>query len=115
MANFNSVILVGRLTKDPELRYAPSGKAVADIGLAINHTYSTQDGEKKEEVCFVQVVVWGKQAENCSQYLNKGSEVLVEGRLHSSSWETKAGEKRSKLDVTAKHVQFLGKKRDEEG
>lgn len=110
MANLNSVFLIGRLTRDPELRYVPSGKAVANLGLATSRVFTTQAGERKEEVCFVRVVVWGKQAENCSQYLSKGSQIFVEGRLRSSSWETESGEKRSRMDVVARRVQFLDKK-----
>ena len=108
MASFNKVLLMGNLTRDPELRYVPSGTAVASFGLAMNRTYTTQTGEKKEEVCFVTVIVWGKQAESCSQYLNKGSQVFVEGRLSSRSWEQE-GQKRSVLEVRAERVQFLGK------
>ena len=77
MVSLNKVLLLGNLTRDPELRYVPSGAAVTSFGLAMNRTYTTQSGEKKEEVCFVNVVVWGKQAESCGQYLNKGSLVLV--------------------------------------
>ncbi|MBI4436327.1 MAG: single-stranded DNA-binding protein [Candidatus Omnitrophica bacterium] len=110
MASLNKVFLMGNLTRDPELRYVPSGTAVASFGLAMNRTYTTQTGEKKEEVCFVTVVVWGKQAESCSQYLNKGSQVLVEGRLSSRSWEQE-GQKRSVLEVRAERVQFLGRQK----
>ncbi len=99
---------MGNLTRDPELRYIPSGAAVASFGLAVNRTYTSQSGEKKEEVCFVNVVVWGKQAESCNQYLNKGSLVLVEGRLTYRAWEQE-GQKRSTLEVRADRVQFLGK------
>ncbi len=109
MANFNRVILLGNLTRDPELRYVPSGTAVASFGLATNRTYIAQNGEKKEEVCFVTVIVWGKQAESCSQYLSKGSPALVEGRLTSRSWE-QDGVKRSTIEVRAERVQFLGRK-----
>lgn len=108
MASLNRVILMGNLTRDPEVRYIPSGAAVASFGLAMNRTYTTQSGDKKEEVCFVNVVVWGKQAESCGQYLNKGSLVLVEGRLSYRTWEAE-GQKRSTLEVRADRVQFLGK------
>jgi len=101
---------MGNLTRDPELRYIPSGSAVANLRLAINRTYKSQTGEMKEEVTFVNVVVWGKQAENCSEYLSKGSPVFVEGRLQSRQWETDDGQKRSVLEVVADRVQFLGKK-----
>ncbi len=109
MANLNRVLLMGNLTRDPELRYLASGAAVANLGLAINTRYRAQTGELKEDVCFVKVVVWGKQAESCSQYLNKGSGVFVEGRLQSRSWETEDGQKRSVMEVRADRVQFLGR------
>ena len=108
MASLNRVILMGNLTRDPEVRYIPSGAAVASFGLAINRTYMTQSGEKKDEVCFVNIVVWGKQAESCGQYLNKGSLILVEGRLSYRAWE-QVGQKRSTLEVRADRVQFLGR------
>ncbi len=107
MANLNKVFLIGNLTRDPELRYVPSGAPVATFGLAINRRYVTQNGEKKDEVCFVRIVVFGKQAESCSQYLNKGRLVFIEGRLQYRSWE-QDGQKRSSLDVVADRVQFLG-------
>ena len=107
MANFNKVILMGNLTRDPEVRYLPSGKAVADLGLAISSRYRTQDGEQKEEGCFVNCSVFGKQAENCGQYLSKGRQVLIEGRLHFEQWE-KDGQKRSALKVIGDRVQFMG-------
>ena len=110
MASLNRVILLGNLTRDPELRYVPSGAAVTSFGLAMNRTFTTQSGEKKEEVCFVNVVVWGKQAESAGQYLNKGSLVLIEGRLTYRTWE-QVGQKRSILEVRADRVQFLGKQR----
>ena len=113
MANLNMVLLIGNLTRDPELRYIPSGTAVANMGLATNRIYTTQDGERKEEVCFVEIVVWSKTAENCANYLSKGSSVFVEGRLQFDSWETEDGQKRSKLRVVANRVQFLGGRRDE--
>lgn len=110
MVSLNKVLLLGNLTRDPELRYVPNGTAVASFGLAMNRTYTAQSGEKKEEVCFVNVVVWGKQAESCGQYLNKGSLVLVEGRLSYRTWEQE-GQKRSTLEVRADRVQFLGKQK----
>ena len=113
MANLNMVLLIGNLTRDPELRYIPSGTAVANMGLATNRIYTTQDGERKEEVCFVEIVVWSKTAENCANYLSKGSSVFVEGRLQFDSWETEDGQKRSKLRVVANRVQFLGGRREE--
>ncbi|MBU4343009.1 MAG: single-stranded DNA-binding protein [Candidatus Omnitrophica bacterium] len=107
MANLNKVFLMGNLTRDPELRYVPSGAPVATFGLAVNRRFVTQQGEKKDDVCFVQIVVFGKQAENCSQYLSKGRPVFIEGRLRYRSWE-QDGQKRSTLEVIASWVQFLG-------
>ena len=107
MADLNKVFLIGNLTRDPEMRSLPSGISIASFGLATNRTYTAQNGEKKEEVCFVRVVVFGKQAEACGQYLSKGRPVFVEGRLQYRSWETD-GQKRNALDVVAERVQFLG-------
>ncbi len=107
-SSLNKVFLMGRLTRDPELRYTPSGTAVADFGLAINRAYKTAEGEKKESVTFVDITVWAKRAEICAEYLSKGRPVLVEGRLELDSWETQDGQKRSKLKVVADDVQFLG-------
>lgn len=117
MASLNKVLLIGNLTRDPELRYIPSGTAVAKFGLAVNREYVDKaSGEKKDAPCFVDVTVWGKQAEICNQYLSKGRPVFLEGRLEFSSWETKEGDKRSKLEVVAERVQFLGSpKRDDGG
>ncbi|MFH1406588.1 MAG: single-stranded DNA-binding protein [Candidatus Omnitrophota bacterium] len=109
MANVNCVFLMGNLTRDPELRYLPSGQPVATFTIAVNRVYMSQAGEKKEEVSFVRVVVWGKRAETCNQYLSKGSPVFVEGRLRSRSWEAQDGTKRSAIEVIARNVQFLGK------
>ena len=108
MPGFNKVILVGNLTRDPELRYVPSGRAVTTFSIAVNRTYTLQDGTKKDEVSFIKIVVWGKQAESCSEYLSKGRPVLVEGRLQSRSWEAQDGTKRSTIEVVAQRVQFLG-------
>ncbi len=110
MASFNKVILMGNLTRDPQLRYTPSGAPVCNFDLAMNRAYTTQGGEKKDEVCFISVVVWGKQAESSGQYLAKGRSVLVEGHLQQRSWETPEGQKRSKHEVVAERVQFLGGK-----
>jgi len=107
MASLNKVLMIGNLTRDPELRYVPSGAPVATFGLAANRTFVTQHGEKKDEVCFVRVVVFGKQAESCSQYLTKGRPVFVEGRLQYRAWE-QDGQKRNSLDIVAERVQFLG-------
>jgi single-strand DNA-binding protein len=106
-ASLNKVFLMGNLTRDPELRYVPSGTAVATFTIAINRVYTSQAGEKKEEVSFVRVVVWGRRAEVCGEYLSKGSPVFVEGRLQSRSWEAQDGQKRSTIEVIADNVQFL--------
>ncbi|MGB2601366.1 MAG: single-stranded DNA-binding protein [Candidatus Omnitrophota bacterium] len=109
-ASLNKVFLMGNLTRDPELRYVPSGAAVANFTLAVNRLYKDNAGEKKEDVSFIRVVVWGKMAEICGEYLTKGRPVLVEGRLKSRSWEDQSGQKRSALDVVAVNVQFIGPK-----
>ena len=109
MASLNRVFLIGNLTRTPELRYTPSGTAVADLRLAVNRNYTTQGGEKREETCFLTCVVWGKQAESCGEYLDKGSPVMVEGRLQTRDWETKDGQKRSVVEVVAERVQFMGR------
>jgi len=108
MANFNKVLLVGNLTKDPELRYTPQGTAVVNLRLAVNRRFRDKNQALKDEVCFLTAVVWNKQAETCNQYLHKGSPVLVEGRLQSRSWEDNSGQKRNVLEVRAERVQFLG-------
>jgi len=110
MATLNVVFLIGNLVRDPELRYVTSGDAVANLRIAVNRTYTTKDGERKEETCFVTVVVWRKQAETCGEYLSKGSTVFVEGRLQSRSWENSDGQKRSTLEVVGRRVQFLDRK-----
>ena len=109
MASFNKVMLMGNLTRDPELRYIPSGSAVTSFTVAMNRVYKLQTGEKKEETSFVKVVVWGRMAEICGEYLTKGSPVFVEGRLQSRSWDAPDGQKRSALEVIAQSVQFLGR------
>ena len=109
MANLNKVFLIGNLTRDPELRYTPAGVAVSNLGVAVNRRFRDKTGELKEDVCFLTVTVWDKQAEACCQYLRKGSPVFVEGVLQSRSWETTDGQKRSTIDVRAERVQFLGK------
>ena len=98
---------MGNLTRDPELRYIPNGSAVTNFTVAMNRVYKLQTGEKKEETSFVRVVVWGRMAEVCGEYLTKGSPVFVEGRLQSRSWEQPDGQKRSTLEVIAQNVQFL--------
>src|SRR5688500_5185396 len=116
MASFNKVILVGNLTRDPELRYTPKGTAVAKIGLAVNRTWKSDTGETKEEVTFVDVDVFGRTAENVGQYMRKGSPILIEGRLRLDQWEDKqTQQKRSKLGVVAETVQFLGSANRGEG
>ncbi|MDZ4743451.1 MAG: single-stranded DNA-binding protein [Verrucomicrobiota bacterium] len=114
MASLNKVLLIGNLTRDPELRYTPKGTAVADIGMAISRTYKTQDGQDREEVCFVTVEVWGRQAETAGQYLSKGSPVFIEGELKFESWTNKEGKKQSSLKVRAERVQFLGRPKNAE-
>lgn len=115
MASFNKVILMGNLTRDPELRYTPKGTAVAKFGLAVNRVWRTETGENKEEVTFVDVDVFGRTAENVSQYMRKGSPIFIEGRLRLDTWEDKqTQQKRSKLGVVADVVQFLGGSRQGE-
>jgi len=111
MANLNKVLLIGNLTRPPELRYTPSGTAVADLRLAVNRNYTTPGGEKRDEVCFLTIVVWGKQAESCGEYLDKGSQIFVEGRLQTRDWEGKDGQKRSVTEVVAERVQFMSRAR----
>lgn len=108
-ASFNKVMLLGNLTRDPELRYIPSGQAVTTFTIAVNRPYLSSAGEKKEEVTFVRVVVWGRHAEVCNEYLKKGSSVFVEGRLQSRNWEAADGAKRSTIEVVSQSVQFLGR------
>ena len=108
MASFNKVILVGNLTRDPELRYTPKGTAVARIGLACNRKWKSETGEMKEEVTFVDVDAFGKSAETIGQYLKKGRPILIEGRLRYETWEDKqSGQKKSKLGVVLESFQFL--------
>ena len=109
MANLNKVFLIGNLTRDPELRYIPSGTAVATFTVASNRVYTSAAGEKKEEACFVRVVSWARQAELVAEYLTKGSPIFVEGRLQSRAWETPDGQKRSTIEVVAQNIQFLGR------
>lgn len=107
MASLNRVLLIGNLTRDPELRYIPSGSAVATFTIGVNRVYKTQTGEKKEEVSFIRIVVWGRKAEVCGEYLSKGSPVFVEGRLQSRDWQTQDGQKRNTVEVIADNIQFL--------
>jgi single-strand DNA-binding protein len=113
MASLNKVFLIGNLTRDPEVRYTPSGAAVGDLGLAVSRKFKSGDGENKEETCFVNITVWGRQAETCAEYLKKGRPVMVEGRLRYEDWE-KDGKKYNKIVVVAERVQFLGS-RDQAG
>jgi single-strand DNA-binding protein len=106
-ASLNRVFLMGNLTRDPELRYVPSGTAVASFTIAVNRVYNSAAGERKEETCFIRVVVWGRRAEVCGEYLSKGSPVFVEGRLRTRNWETPDGQKRSATEVIAANIQFL--------
>ena len=117
MASLNKVLLVGNLTKDPELRFVPSGQAVANLRIATNRKYKAGNGEWKEEVTYVGVEVWGKSAEACGEYLKKGSPLLVEGRLKLKEWTAQDGQKRSMLEVVSERVQFLsgGPRRGEGG
>lgn len=109
MANVNKVILIGNLTRDPEVRHTPKGTAVGDIALAINRAYTAENGEKREDTTYVDVTLWGRTAEIAQQYLRKGRPVYIEGRLQMDSWEDKAtGQKRSKLKVVAEALQLLG-------
>ncbi|HUU93586.1 MAG TPA: single-stranded DNA-binding protein [Phycisphaerae bacterium] len=108
MANYNKVILIGNLTRDPQLRYTPSQMAVCDLGVAVNRQWTSQDGQKREEVCFVDCTAWGRQAETIQKYLSKGRPIFIEGRLNYRQWDGPDGKKRSKLDVTVERFQFLG-------
>ncbi|NIP93306.1 MAG: single-stranded DNA-binding protein [Akkermansiaceae bacterium] len=109
MANLNKVMLIGNLTRDPELRYTPKGTAVAEIGMAINRVRTNDQGQRQEDTTFVDVTLWGRQAELAQQYLTKGRPVYIEGRLQMDTWEDKnTGQKRSKLKVVGENMQFLG-------
>ena len=109
MASFNKVILLGNLTRDPEVRYTPKGSAVAEVGLAVNRVYTTEGGEKREETTFVDVTLWGRTAEIAGEYLKKGRPVLIEGRLQLDTWDDKqSGQKRSKLKVVGEGMQLIG-------
>ena len=108
-ASLNKVFLIGNLTRDPELRYLPSGQAVANFTVAVNRPYVSNAGERKEDTSFIRVVVWARRAEVCNEFLRKGSPVFVEGRLQSRTWEGQDGAKRSAIEVIASNVQFLGR------
>ncbi|MBT3295513.1 MAG: single-stranded DNA-binding protein [Verrucomicrobia bacterium] len=109
MSSMNRVFLAGNLTRDPELKQTGTGMAVADLGVAVNDNYKNRNGEEVERVCFADVVVWGRQAETCSQYLAKGAAVLVEGSLQLDRWENAEGQPRSKMKIRANRVQFIGR------
>ena len=108
-ANLNRVLLIGNLTREPELRYVPSGQAVASFTVAVNRFYNDKAGQRQQEASFIRVVVWGRRAEVCGQFLTKGSPVFIEGRLQSRNWQTQDGQKRSTIEVVANSVQFLGR------
>lgn len=109
MASFNKVILLGNLTRDPEVRYTPKGSAVCDLGIAVNRNYTTEGGEKREEVTYVDVVLWARLAEIAGEYLKKGRPVFIEGRLQMDSWDDKqTGQKRTRLRVVGESMQLLG-------
>ncbi len=113
MASYNKVILMGNLTRDPEMKYLPSGTAVANFGIAMSEKYTDrQSGEQRENVCFVDVEAWDRQAEIVNEYLSKGSPVFLEGALKFDSWETPEGEKRSKLRVRMFRMQLIGGRQD---
>lgn len=114
MASFNRVILLGNLTRDPQVRYIPSGTAVAEIGLAVNHTwFDKATNQKREEVTFVDVTLWGRQAEIAGEYLSKGRQLLVEGRLQLDTWDDKqSGQKRSKLRVVCENMTMVGSRNE---
>ncbi len=109
MTSFNKVILLGNLTRDPEVRYTPNGIAVASFAIAVNRKYKQGD-ETKEEVSYIDIVVFGKQAESCGQYISKGDSVLIDGRLQQRRWETEEGQKRNKIEVVAQSVNFMPKR-----
>ena len=116
MPNLNKVLLMGNLTRDPEVRYTPKGTAVAELGLAINRTYIAENQEKREETTFVDVTLWGRTAEIAGEYLKKGSPAFIEGRLQLDSWDDKkTGEKRYKLKVVGEALQLIGSKPADQG
>lgn len=107
MVNLNRVFLVGNLTKDPELRYTPQGTSVSTIRIAVNTPFKNREGQMQKDTCFINVVVWGQLAEVCNQYLQKGRQVFVEGRLQSRTWQNNEGKSRSVVEVRATRVQFM--------
>ena len=116
MASLNKVFLLGNLTRNPDFRGLPSGQSVCTLGLAVNRRFINSSGQEQEEPCYVDVSVWGKAANNCRQYLSKGSQVMIEGRLKLDSWEDRnGGGRRSKLTVVAENVQFMNRRSREDG
>ena len=115
MANFNRVLLIGNLTRDPQLRYTPNQVAVCDFGMAVNRRWAGQDGQQREETCFVDCTAWGRSAETLAKYMTKGRPLFVEGRLTFRTWDGPDGKKRSKLEVTVERFQFLGRAGDQTG
>src|SRR3982750_3545779 len=116
MASFNKVILLGNLSRDPEVRYTPKGSAVCDLGLAVNRSYTLDNGEKPEKVTFGEVVLWARRAEIAGEYLKKGRPVFIEGRLQLDTWDDKqSGQKRSKLRVIGENMQMLGSRQGSGG
>jgi single-strand DNA-binding protein len=114
MASLNKVFLMGNLTRDPELRYTPSGTPVCEFGVAVNRQYTTREGEQRDETCFVDVTMWGKRGVVISEYFTKGRPIFIEGRLKYDSWESADG-RRSKLTVTAENFEFIGGRGGGEG
>jgi single-strand DNA-binding protein len=112
MSKFNKVFLMGNLTRDPELKYTPSGTAVVGFGIAINRTWKGADGEKKEDVCYVDINMFGRRAEVIEQYFKKGHPIFIDGRLQFQQWETQDGQKRNALKVVAESFEFIGGKGD---
>src|SRR6202171_2558298 len=111
MASFNKVILLGNLTRDPEVRYTPKGTAVTELGMAVNRVYTAENGEKREDTTFVDVTLWGRTAEIAGEYLKKGRPVFIEGRLQLDTWDDKqSGQKRSKLKVVGEGLQLIGRR-----
>lgn len=116
MASYNKVMLMGNLTRDPEVRYTPKGSAVTDLAIAVNRVYTAENGERREEVTYVDVTLWARTAEIAGQYLKKGSPVFIEGRLQMDTWEDKqTGQKRSKIKVVGEVMQLLGRRGDGSG
>jgi len=115
MVNFNKVFIIGNLTRDPELRYTPQGTAVTTLRVAINTPFKDKNGQLQRDTCFINVVVWGQMAEICNQYLQKGRQIFVEGRLISRSWQDNEGRSRSTIEVRAQRVQFMPRTAREEG